>query len=191
METVAAPQLINPIDEFLLNDTQQNRKQYEILNSIVKNRKLEPLDEPYMGAALYNRGTKYFVLDHQRGKVAYYMQFDIRTISGKKAAYQVIVWSDRNTSIAGYASKVFFEILLTHADVISTDRQQTPNGQRFWFRAIDHALKNNMYVYYMNRNTREKFWIENERDLEKYEKEIWINLKKGMGNLVIISPEPI
>jgi len=103
-----------------------------------------------------------------------------------------MVWSDKSTAkIAGYAAKVFFEELFKHADLITTDRQQTPNGRRFWFCVIDSALTTRLFVYYMDRNTKKVEHIGNKHDLERLSGEIWSELNQAMGHLVVISKEPI
>ena len=183
--------MISPVSS-LLDNPKKNEKQYKTYVSVISAKSLSSLDAPYPGAELFKKGNNYFVLDHNQQRVVYYMKYDIRTIQGHKAAYQIIVWSDMATpSIRGYANSVFFEQLFDEADIITTDRQQTQLGQRFWFNAVAMALSIGLHVYYMDRNQRKSTEIKSRKDLDNLQDEIWSNLDKAMGHLLVISPSPL
>lgn len=191
MKVTAVPQLVDPI-KHLLDNPQKNERQYGVYKSVVATKKLQPLDAPYQDAELYKKGTSYFVLDHARQRVAYFMKYDIRTLQGHKAAYQIIVWSDPSiVDIRGYASTVFFEQLFDEADAVTTDRHQTPAGGRFWLNVISMAFRSHLYVYYMNRNTKHVVQLKNQQDVDAHRENIWTAMEKGTGNLVVISKDPL
>jgi|GEM_PF-3779296 len=187
-EVKAAPQMIPSLEDHPLNNAEANKKQYRAFKKVVATKSLPVLDIPYPSAELYNLRNMYFVLDHERERVAYLMKYEVRTIRGKKAAYQVMVWSNPDiSSMRKYASTVFFEQLFEKTDLVTTDRQQTPAGQRFWRNAVDIALMSHYRVYFLNMKSKKSIPIKSTKDIAKLEDSIWTDVEKGTGNLLIIS----
>lgn len=66
---------------------------------------------------------------------------------------QLLVWTtaapNHENALNGFASKVFAYLLQTH-NIMVTDKDQTPDGRRFWERRILEAISmNNRHVYYI------------------------------------------
>jgi len=185
MESTAAPQLIQNIDDHALNKLDENHKLFKQFI----NKKLTKVDDVYPNGVLYTIGRKYFVLDLKKERIVYYMQWEERKIFNHKAAYQVLVWSDATVpEIKGFALGVFFDILLSENDLVVTDRLQTHLGKRFWEMSITKALRESLYVYALdlNQNTKKRIYNVDELKSDIY-KEYWSFEPVGRAKLMAIS----
>lgn len=71
-------------------------------------------------------------------------------------ATQLLVWRtvapNHENALNGFASKMFAYLLQTH-HIMVTDKDQTPDGRRFWERRILEAVSmSNRHVYYIDLN---------------------------------------
>ncbi|NOQ37243.1 MAG: hypothetical protein GQ569_15355 [Methylococcaceae bacterium] len=92
--------------------------------------------------------------DFECPRIAYAV--DIEVTNEKihhKSCTQVIVWaSPRNEELlVGFPRKVFNHLLQEYVIMI-TDKQQTPDGKRFWERRIIQALEDNKFVYFCDKS---------------------------------------
>ena len=190
-EVEAAPQLIENIDHIKLNKLEDNHNLY--LSLMLKKPKPVQIEPVYPNANLYEKGRKYFVADTSTESIVYFMQWEDRKIFGKKAAYQVLVWSDAGVrDIRGFALGTFFDILLLNNDLIVTDRMQTHLGRRFWEMAIEKALRESFYVYALdlNKKTKQRIYNMTELKSDKYQ-EYWTIEKSGQAKLMAISKKAL
>ena len=150
------------------------------------------IDHPYKEADLVKWKFNYRVLDHSQQKVAYYMEWRTRKILGKNAAYQVLVWSNPAIpEMRGYSHKVFFDLLFKENDLICTDKQQTPDGQRFWLIVLSAAFQQGLNIYHldMNKKPHQPIKLKNMNDIDFLESKIWSDKHKGQAILLISKNE--
>ena len=71
-----------------------------------------------------------------------------------KTCTQVIVWANpRNEELLiGFPRKMFNHLLQKYV-IMVTDKQQTPDGKRFWERRIIQALDDNKFVYFCDKTS--------------------------------------
>lgn len=130
--------------------------------------------------------------DYNNPRIAYAV--DIELTNEKiyhKSCTQVIVWaSPRNEELlVGFPRKVFNHLLQEYVIMI-TDKQQTPDGKRFWERRIIQALEDNHFVYFCDKNKAELNLQEiiNEDDFfETFEPIGWGDDKVHLHKLFVIS----
>ena len=92
--------------------------------------------------------------DINNPRIAYAVDIEITNEKiNHKSCTQVIVWaSPKNEELLiGFPRKVFNHLLQKYVIMI-TDKQQTPDGKRFWERRIIQALDDHCFVYYCDKN---------------------------------------
>ncbi len=130
--------------------------------------------------------------DSENPRIAYAVDIEVtnETIHHKSCT-QVIVWaSPRNEELLiGFPRKIFNHLLQSYVIMI-TDKQQTPDGKRFWERRIIQALEDEHYVYFCTKNKAETDLqrIFKEDDFfEIFEPMGWGNDKQHQHKLFVIS----
>jgi hypothetical protein len=108
------------------------------------------------------------------------------------AVTQITVWADE--TIGGslnIAKEVFFNYLLPEFHLISTDRQQTTDGKRFWGKRVNEALEKNLWVYFIDQvsNPRKMIRIVNRKQLEDLS--IWGTDSKYEARKLLISDKQL
>jgi hypothetical protein len=188
MKIEAAPQLIPPVNQWLVKDSENYKE-------VMKSRKLGTvIGHPYDGADLVKWKSNFRVIDNNQNRVVYYMEWRTRTLFGKKTAYQIMVWSDPTTKqIRGYAQKAFFDLLFSESDMVCTDREQTYDGKKLWLILVAEAITSNLPVYRVDLNIKPHIpkEIKTIEEFRTLEDDIWSSKHKGQANLLIISKTPL
>jgi len=146
-----APQRIEP-DEFNLNNIDKNR---EICKRLLKDYKLKLLSDDFKGGSkLYS--TKREIFLENKGFILYYVKYEINQykLVDKSVVTQTILWRKRgagqNKDLMGLPTRLFFDVILEITGVVATDKQQTNNGEIFWYDRVSQSFEDNLYVYYLN-----------------------------------------
>lgn len=112
----------------------------------------------YRGADVYEFGdteTGYVVL-WADNEVQYFVRFKRIRHNGFRLGRQVLLWRNKDSlATAGFARKVFFDVLLPRYGALIADKEQTRNGAAFWANAIGNALDRKLYVYCLDRRSRQ------------------------------------
>jgi hypothetical protein len=140
-----SPEIIGPLNTSRIN--------FKKLKSSYKTRYYE-YDTTHI--VYSNSKNEYFCLDHDKGKVSYYMKYVTSTDDalGQYVWQSFVYRDDAAKYVLGLPSQIFFEKLLQIHGTICTDGQQTEDGRRFWDWQIHTALQRNINVYYYNLDTR-------------------------------------
>jgi len=130
--------------------------------------------------------------DFNNPRIAYAVDIEISAEKiNHKSCTQVLVWANPNNAefLIGFPRKVFNHLLQNYVIMI-TDKQQTPDGKRFWERRIVQALEDDCFVYYCDKSENKHALqrIENADDFfEFFEPLDWGNDKTHQNKLFIIS----
>jgi hypothetical protein len=145
-------------------------------------------------AEVYQLKSEFFCLDHNLGKVTYYMRYkvDSNKVLNGQYVWQSLVWTDPKVHadyLIGVASKIFWEYLFNKFNVIVTDSEQTWKGRRFWEYRIGEALKKNLFVYFFNFQTKELVPLTDFDELYDYQEkyDIWGLTKSHQLKRMVIS----
>jgi hypothetical protein len=134
--------------------------------------------------------------DFNNPRIAYAVDIEITHEKiNHQSCTQVIVWaSPKNEELLiGFPRKVFNH-LLQHYVIMITDKQQTPDGKRFWERRISQALEDHCFVYYCDKshdNCNLQIIANVDDFFETYEPLGWGNDIAHQHKLFIISLTPL
>jgi len=134
--------------------------------------------------------------DFDNPRIAYAVDIEItREKINHKSCTQVIIWAspENEELLIGFPRKVFNHLLQKYIIMI-TDKQQTPDGKRFWERRIIQAFNDNYSVYFCDKNrSKNKLQsISNKDDFfEIFEPLGWGNDADHQHKLFIISLNPL
>jgi len=181
---MAVPQNVLSTD-FELDNQKENRTVYEKFNK--KNKTL--IVELAPNVTLYQTAEHIVLLDHDAQGVLYLVHYKYRSVFGKRTVTQIKVWA---SSFSEYTSDsfridglkltafVFFKKLLPTADLITSDGQQTKDGQRFWSHRVLDAFNAGLYVYLIDQNKKTHIPLLNHKDLVARAKagEVWGDAQK-------------
>jgi hypothetical protein len=192
METEAMTLLIDPLEE---SDIERDKR---FILSKIKNRKSTG---KYKGADVYYLG------DSQNGYVAlakndqllYFVRHESVRHNKLPLGRQVMVWSAGSApgsaayASTGFAAHVFFDYLLPKYKALIADKQQTDAGFRFWKYAINRALQEHKYVYFLNRRStpNQLIRLQSDEDVEKYAHQMWGFNTGHLLTFAIISKIPL
>lgn len=130
--------------------------------------------------------------DFDNPRIAYAVDIEVtdEKINHKSCA-QVIVWAspENEELLIGFPRKVFNHLLKKYVIMI-TDKQQTPDGKRFWERRIIQALKDKHFVYFCDKSEGKKELqriLHQDDFFETFEPLGWGNDKAHQHKLFIIS----
>jgi hypothetical protein len=148
--------------DFGLKDPAKNLKMYRNLEKR-KGVLLKDFDD----YKLFEYPTYVALLQTDSKHVSYVVQFETKTVLGKKAVTQILLWRERpnsfiaNLNVDGMklTAYVFFKVLLAKHDCIVTDSMQTSMGEEFWKDRIADAWIYGYQVYYINQVTQDKILI--------------------------------
>lgn len=165
--------------------------------------------EPYLvkglkiadGFNLYskNNETSIRLIDHRNiddPRIAYAVKVQVSEDRiGHSTCTQVMVWANpRNEeALIGFPRKIFNHLLEKHIIVI-TDKEQTPDGKRFWERRISNAFEDGLFVYYKDASSGdgELQSIQDEDEFfETYEPLGWGYDDEHMHKMFIISKKAL
>jgi len=180
---VAGPERINPM-KVRYNDIDENQKLYAE-QSKSKGEVIFPIAP---GIKLYLKGNKLTAFDDNDKLILYTMTFETHKIFGYDFAVQSFVWASPkleaykigNESVPTY---VFFNILMrtTGGVAIATDAFHTPDGERFWLRRVNQALRLKQFVYLIDTTKGQKVKVKDYIDFQHKIKEMKIWDEKGQG----------
>lgn len=99
------------------------------------------------------------LIDTLRGTILYYVEHKVEYIKliNHTALTQIAVWSNKNRiESKGMPEYTFLTYLFPITKVIMVESNETWDGKHFWFRMLASVLHyGNMYVYYINFDTKE------------------------------------
>jgi hypothetical protein len=168
-------------EDFNLNNDEGNLKKYKQLTK--KSKKLiENFEE---GVNLWEFSSEYAILDDNKKKILYYVQYKLDNILKISSITQIKVWrrlgfpynSRKERSLA---SDIFFNHLLPKADMVVTDKLQTPQGKHFWADRIGDAFRKGLNVYAIDQNRKTITKMNDLNDTQKY----WGKTKKYQSLLI-------
>lgn len=146
--------------------------------------RLQPLDSDTFEIALLC-DTEQSVVYYNRVILQRYVDLNCRP------ATQNLVWRTSRYAhgavLRDLASRVFFDYILAHYDVIMSDTHQTTEGHSFWQRKLSEALARQLHVYHYKFYTCELMSIPDEAALEKSCQEMWGETNDHSSYLAIIS----
>lgn len=146
--------------------------------------------------SLYEYPQEYAYIDMDEGILLYDMKYQTKKIVINDdlkiyAVHQVRVWRNVNSPYTGrIPTKIFFDYLLPKTGIIITDSQQSLYGKAFWYNRIGDAFDKGLYVYYVDVMRPKPIQIVricDDRELRKYDSDIWGQHKKHMSRKIIIS----
>lgn len=183
------PQYVQPTD-FNFDDDKFNTS---YCSKFLKSSKLKILDSNFKnGSVLYQEGFKIFLVNSN--KIIYFIQYEINKFKPIKENIitQIILWRKRGggSDLIGLPSKIFFDIILSNTGIISSDKDQTSDGEDFWIDRLGQAFEMNLFVYYINTNSPIEFIkINNMNGFNKIrsEKDLWGFGTKYQSKRLIIS----
>ncbi|MDF4310680.1 hypothetical protein P3697_26995 [Vibrio parahaemolyticus] len=149
------------------------------------------------GFELYskNNETSIRLIDHRKvddPRIAYAVKVQVSDEKiGLSACTQVMVWANpRNEEVLlGFPRKIFNHLLEKHVIMI-TDKEQTPDGKRFWERRISNAFEDGLFVYYNDASDGEtnlQLIPDEDEFFETYEPLGWGDDPDHMHKMFIIS----
>lgn len=183
--------------DFGLDDLKQNT-QYAL--SLLKERNKTIVGKYGNGFVSMYEFPRMFVLinheDEYHPKVEYIVKFELKysNFLKRQTVQQIVVWRKMLSNFTnGLAKTIFFNELIQKYKTIVTDAYQTSDGKRFWGNRIVEALKDNLYVYYVNTlkpRTIKRIYNINEIDKLMNDNKIWGDSSKYQAQrLVICSDE--
>ncbi|NOQ36952.1 MAG: hypothetical protein GQ569_13855 [Methylococcaceae bacterium] len=134
--------------------------------------------------------------DFDNPRIAYAVDIEVTEEKiNHKSCTQVIVWAspENEELLIGFPRKVFNHLLQQYVIMI-TDKQQTPDGKRFWERRIIQAFNDNHFVYFCDKNKNGNVLqsILNKDDFfEIFEPLGWGNDAAHQHKLFVISLDPL
>lgn len=148
---------------------------------------------------VYNFGDgekgSYIILPNAQGKVEYFVKY--KRISHNKFSLgrQVLLVRDPNSSdlTNGFAQRIFFDVLLKKYGSLVADQQQTKKGQAFWGNAIESAWSRNLYVYMLDRRSRntQLVPIPDRQTLDDLASTLWGTSRAHELVFAVISTKPL
>ncbi len=147
------------------------------------------------GFTLYSnrKGTSIRLIDrknYDEPRIAYAVDIEITDQKiNHKTCTQILVWaSPKNEDLLiGFPRLIFNHLLQTYI-IMVTDKQQTPDGKRFWERRILQALNDNKYVYYLDKKSNQGLQplLTEDDFLENFEPIGWGEDKEYQERLFVI-----
>lgn len=138
--------------------------------------------------------TKLDTLLVHNNEVVYFVRHRRISYSGFKLGRQVLLWRDKSNDpvTAGFAQKVFFDVLLPRYGALIADKEQTRNGAAFWGNAIIGAFARKLHVYCLDRRgTVTLIPLESEADVDKFAPTLWGSTKSHLLTFAVISNGPL
>ncbi len=125
------------------------------LHSRVQAKKLFPVEE-FNQSPVYHMGdlsNGYYILV-VKGEVAYFVRYKRIKHNKLTLGRQILVWRDKSVAqAAGFASHIFFDVLLPSFGALVADQIQTNRGMEFWQYAAQQAFKKDLFVYVLDRRS--------------------------------------
>lgn len=189
MSEQLATQIIDPLGEGLVG---------YVKNLLMKKLKIGGTQP----TAKYKGADVYFLSDTQNGyailvkdnEILYFVRHENVKHNKFSLGRQVLVWSSGGTSYSstGFAAHMFFDYLLPKYKTLIA-KQQTAAGQRFWRYAIERALTEGKFVYFLNRRTTpsELIPLLNDDDVNKHSGAMWGTDAGHLRTFAVISEVPL
>ncbi len=188
MEEEYATKLIDDLEEALVE---------EVASLLQK--KLRKNAKPqftYRGADVHSfgdEGTGYIVLVKD-SEILYFVKHRTVRHNGFKLGRQVLVWRKPFVyEAAGFASQIFFKVLLPKYSALIADQLQTKQGKQFWLFALGHAFDTGLYVYFLDRRSTPNQLLEmsDDSDISKYSSQLWGHSEGHKRTFAVISTKPL
>lgn len=150
----------------------------------------------------YKNGDVYEFGDSENGyivlvsedQVDYFVRIKRISHNRLRLGRQVLLWRNRDSDASGgFAQVVFFTRLLPRYGALIADKEQTKNGSQFWQNAVISALGRNLYVYFLDRRSRQTklIPIDDLDDLQEHHAELWGKSRAHLLTFVVISQKEL
>lgn len=167
-----------------LDDEDNNRQQYEYYARRI-------LDEISHSVRFkFEKGTRLvtvspteastlleiLMLDDESKMVLYYNKVEEAEVgfSSDVGVVQVLVWRSRDYRASGMTSRVFFDYLVKHYEMVVTDYEHTEQGRDMWERLLLDAVESPNYSCgIFNKDTEEIINLESDIELAEAMNEFW------------------
>ena len=165
----------------------------KLLQRIKKNP--EP-DWKYKNGDVYEFGDAengYIVLVSE-DQVDYFVRIKRVSHNRLRLGRQVLLWRNRNSdAAAGFAQRVFFTRLLPRYGALIADKEQTKSGSQFWQNAVESALGRGLYVYFLDRRSRNTKLvpIRDLGDLQEHHEALWGTARQHLLTFAVISQQEL
>lgn len=186
MDPVQSTRVVPDVSEEVIQYVQERLKE-----------KLQKNDQPtgtYQGHPYFVLGdqvTGYVVLtSHDKAEIYYFVRFMRVRLARMYIGRQILVWrNSQHMASAGFAMKVFFDLLLKKYGVLVSDKEQTKAGYRFWQYALKRAYEEGLEVFLLDRqrNPNSLTRLPTMEDLDKHESTIWGTTAGHLRTGVVIS----
>jgi hypothetical protein len=183
--------------DFELSDRANNRKEFE---RIIKKSNLTKILDLDPGVTLYSYPNHYILLDENKKRILYFMEYGEKNILGYPSYVQKKVWADKKDDytyveiIPGFSivSYVLLHCLVKTKHIV-TDTLQTKKGEGLWDSLVRKAFKMNLNVQLVNTRTRDIIPIKDFSEfgmiLEKYD--VYGIENKHQSRRIVISDYPL
>lgn len=168
----------------------------QIVKSLSSEKPIETIELPKTTVFLYRVGDT-FTGVNSNGELVYRMICQPTKIQGFKALYQCQVYDSRTVFFRhkGYYSLahfVFFEHLLKESNgCVVSDRQQTENGERFWFRVMLEAFEKGYRIYYRDDVQKKTYEFSEISQVDKAVDKIWGSSGRFEAVRLVITKEKL
>ncbi len=148
--TLSMPQLIYPRDDqFVLGNTEINKKQLEIFRKLPRTNIITHNDIPVYLTRFKGKDTLYAEFQDQ---IVYFMTMGIKTydLVNRSCVTQLLVWKQKTVpfELDDLPMNIFFDFLVKRYKNVLSDSQQTEGGSRFWINRIKESIQKGINVYY-------------------------------------------
>jgi hypothetical protein len=169
-----SPQRIHPLKLYRLENPRENEK---IARKVLRwTPDAELIETTATGIKLYRQThgveTEIYGVDEEESRIAYYVRYEVQHSSFVDVEWttQVLVWRGGTSGpkTKGLAEHVFFTYVLPVHGVVTSDGEQTPEGERFWKLRVPDAFANptKYKVYIVDFNSRTVTRLKTKRDYE-------------------------
>jgi len=153
---------------------QANQMNETMYVKLEKDKRKKLIERLAANVNLYSFPDKYALLDEDKCKLLYLVQFKFAKFFGKKGITQIQVWRDKTSPLTkGIAEKIFFDHLFPMADCVVTDKQQTSYGRAFWELRIYEAFGKGLPIYLLDQNEHTKKLLATSEEFDQLSNTWW------------------
>jgi hypothetical protein len=105
--------------------------------------------------SLYRAPTYFFMLDHNRQELLFYLKYQRHTVNGKSCVTQLEIWREKaSLATAGVTQIVFWDYLAKEFDAVVSDQDQSVFGKSFWELRAAESFARGYKVSFLNMSTK-------------------------------------
>lgn len=176
---IRASLLISPANWKLpkiLDNEDKNNKLYLQLKKSSRLKQLHSWENDKF--ELVERGQKIALLNNNKHRIEYFVQYEFDHFRGIKTITQIAVWANKGfplPAINGLSAIkwTFFKYLLPKATAIAADSLQTEDGKAFWMKRIGESWDLGYITYMVLRDKNTIIKVTSLTDLYTLEQQIW------------------